>query len=297
MRRRYNDARHYELHHELDLQRLRSSACATIRTILGTIRLSRRSVIRTKVSSLRSSRIQTLKSHRQRPRHDPPRPPRCRQDPDRRSRSRSPPMPPLQGLARRTRHRCLKSRRTPQGYPARLTRLESRLPPRPSGRLSRPAQIPGPSPQRPRIHLSPSVGVLPVHPLAYDKPRVETFDLAFQSRIHIALRYGGLTFEAKRSDWKTFLGRCSRKWEEGHADRTAVGKLGEEDRDQMAKKELNGRQIKNAVLTGELTHLPHSVLRSTNALQHKRSRSMRRRPSVRRTSGMCWTLRRASGRI
>ncbi|KAJ5216639.1 uncharacterized protein N7498_003046 [Penicillium cinerascens] len=37
--------------------------------------------------------------------------------------------------------------------------------------------------------------------------RVETFDDAFQSRIHVALRYGDLTTKAKRSIWKMFLER------------------------------------------------------------------------------------------
>ena len=75
--------------------------------------------------------------------------------------------------------------------------------------------------------------------------RVETFDDAFQSRIHIALRYGELTAKAKKSVWKMFLDRCREK--EG----TEVADFSDYDLDILSRKELNGRQIKNAVRTAQ----------------------------------------------
>lgn len=67
--------------------------------------------------------------------------------------------------------------------------------------------------------------------------RVETFDDAFQSRIHVALRYGELTTKAKRSIWKMFLGRV-RAIEGVH-----TASFSEDDYDMLARHTLNGRQV------------------------------------------------------
>ncbi|EHA23804.1 hypothetical protein ASPNIDRAFT_129504, partial [Aspergillus niger ATCC 1015] len=75
--------------------------------------------------------------------------------------------------------------------------------------------------------------------------RVETFDDAFQSRIHVALRYGELTTKAKRSVWKMFLERVQAK--EGVQTAT----FNEKDFDLLARHNLNGRQIKNSVRTAQ----------------------------------------------
>lgn len=71
--------------------------------------------------------------------------------------------------------------------------------------------------------------------------RVETFDDAFQSRIHVALRYGDLTTKAKRSIWKMFLERV--RAIEGV--RTAT--FSEEDYDMLSRHTLNGRQVCHAI--------------------------------------------------
>ncbi|KAG2414654.1 hypothetical protein HFD88_003845 [Aspergillus terreus] len=75
--------------------------------------------------------------------------------------------------------------------------------------------------------------------------RVETFDDAFQSRIHVALRYGDLTTKAKRSVWKMFLERVQAM--EGVQTATFT----EKDFDVLARHNLNGRQIKNSVRTAQ----------------------------------------------
>lgn len=67
--------------------------------------------------------------------------------------------------------------------------------------------------------------------------RVETFDDAFQSRIHVALRYGELTTKAKRTVWKMFLDKVSAK----DGLETVVFK--ETDYDRLARHNLNGRQV------------------------------------------------------
>ncbi|CDM28210.1 hypothetical protein DTO013E5_3881 [Penicillium roqueforti] len=75
--------------------------------------------------------------------------------------------------------------------------------------------------------------------------RVETFDDAFQSRIHVALRYGDLTVKAKRSIWKMFIERV-RAIEDVH-----IASFSEEDYDMLSRHTLNGRQIKNSVRTAQ----------------------------------------------
>lgn len=67
--------------------------------------------------------------------------------------------------------------------------------------------------------------------------RVETFDDAFQSRIHVALRYGELTTKAKRSVWKMFLERVQ------SMDGVQTAKFEESDFDTLARHVLNGRQV------------------------------------------------------
>lgn len=75
--------------------------------------------------------------------------------------------------------------------------------------------------------------------------RISTFDDAFQSRIHVALRYRDLDKDTRSAIWKAFL-----------------GKVGAEERvsglewEALVSREVNGRQIKNAVRTAQA--LAHS---------------------------------------
>ncbi|KAJ5610155.1 hypothetical protein N7510_006874 [Penicillium lagena] len=92
--------------------------------------------------------------------------------------------------------------------------------------------------------------------------RVETFDDAFQSRIHVALRYGDLTTKAKRSIWKMFLERVRA------IEGVRTASFSEEDYDLLARHNLNGRQIKNSVRTAQaLAVNEHSPL----SMDHIRS--------------------------
>ncbi|PHH92424.1 hypothetical protein CDD83_7493 [Cordyceps sp. RAO-2017] len=71
--------------------------------------------------------------------------------------------------------------------------------------------------------------------------RVETFDEAFQSRIHIALRYDALDAKAKRTIFKMFIERIK-----AHG-RLELQPFSEQDLDDLARHDLNGREIKNVV--------------------------------------------------
>ncbi|KAI8941869.1 hypothetical protein NX059_003066 [Plenodomus lindquistii] len=111
--------------------------------------------------------------------------------------------------------------------------------------------------------------------------RVETFDEAFQSRIHMGIRYENLSSKARREIWKWHVGKVESmreaedkkageqrdkaekgdKYEEGEKaaeEAAAVTKSGElvkpfseADFDELSKRSMNGRQIKNTVKTSQ----------------------------------------------
>ncbi|KAJ7751769.1 P-loop containing nucleoside triphosphate hydrolase protein [Mycena maculata] len=70
--------------------------------------------------------------------------------------------------------------------------------------------------------------------------RVNTFDPAFQSRIHMALKYENLEADARKCLWKDFLAQLK-----GGIN------ISEEEYDALAQYSVNGRQIKNAIKTAE----------------------------------------------
>ncbi|KAF8202628.1 P-loop containing nucleoside triphosphate hydrolase protein [Mycena galopus ATCC 62051] len=66
--------------------------------------------------------------------------------------------------------------------------------------------------------------------------RVQAFDEAFLSRIHVALHFGELSEASRAQVWRAFVARAGVQ-----IDDAQIG--------QLAKREVNGRQIKNAVRT------------------------------------------------
>ncbi|KAK7018183.1 p-loop containing nucleoside triphosphate hydrolase protein [Favolaschia claudopus] len=65
--------------------------------------------------------------------------------------------------------------------------------------------------------------------------RIKHYDLAFQSRIHLSLHYSQLSQDAKEQLWRAFLKKAQGP------------ELRDADLKNLARKDLNGRQIKNAV--------------------------------------------------
>lgn len=91
--------------------------------------------------------------------------------------------------------------------------------------------------------------------------RVRAIDTAFQSRIHVSLRYRDLSVEARRSIWVAFLTK-SRGTFTGADQATSSRLLGntvsspefghglsERELKLLSERNVNGRQIKNAVRT------------------------------------------------
>lgn len=73
--------------------------------------------------------------------------------------------------------------------------------------------------------------------------RVETFDKAFRSRIHLRINYPGLDTEAKTGIWKNFIEASKKK------NGSTVTK---DDIAGLSKLPFNGREIKNMVKTAQL---------------------------------------------
>ena len=79
--------------------------------------------------------------------------------------------------------------------------------------------------------------------------RITTFDLAFKSRIHLALKYQALNASARKELWRLFIGKIPKADNEVHSEKSL---------DKLAAVDLNGRQIKNAVRTA------HTLARSSS---------------------------------
>jgi hypothetical protein len=71
--------------------------------------------------------------------------------------------------------------------------------------------------------------------------RVETFDSAFVSRIHLSLRFQNLNTKAKRTVWKLFIDRVRSE------EKMEVAPILESDFNDLSRRDVNGRQIKNLV--------------------------------------------------
>jgi ATP-dependent 26S proteasome regulatory subunit len=71
--------------------------------------------------------------------------------------------------------------------------------------------------------------------------RVNTFDSAFQSRIHISLNYPDLSVDSRRAIWKNFLSQMP-----------AEHSISATQLDSLSLMNMNGRQIKNVLKTAQL---------------------------------------------
>lgn len=83
--------------------------------------------------------------------------------------------------------------------------------------------------------------------------RVEVFDDAFVSRIHLSLRYGDLSQKAKKAVWKTFITKVR------DAEGMEVEDIQDKDLEDLSRRALNGRQIKNIVRAAQALAIHEDV--------------------------------------
>lgn len=74
--------------------------------------------------------------------------------------------------------------------------------------------------------------------------RVGTFDEAFKSRIQVAIHYDNLTRKSRKAIWRNFFEMI----EESEDEDANMAEL-ERRLDELAAHDMNGRQIRNALLT------------------------------------------------
>lgn len=75
--------------------------------------------------------------------------------------------------------------------------------------------------------------------------RVDSFDPAFESRIHLTINYPKLDHESRLHVWRTFLTKTA-------SASPSLCTISDIDLVELAKVDLNGRQIKNVVKTARL---------------------------------------------
>ena len=91
--------------------------------------------------------------------------------------------------------------------------------------------------------------------------RVATFDEAFQSRIHVALRYDDLSTKAKKEIWKMFLERV--RVMEG----VDTMPFKESDYDALARHDMNGRQVSNPFIRNKKNNTNICLSQIKNAVR------------------------------
>jgi hypothetical protein len=101
--------------------------------------------------------------------------------------------------------------------------------------------------------------------------RVETFDEAFQSRIHIALKYSELGTKAKKEIWKMFIAKVK------DTDGEGLVVFKETDYDRLAKSNLNGRQVREPSFHVHVQKL-EAVRPANTRIYRSRIWSRRRKP-------------------
>jgi hypothetical protein len=78
--------------------------------------------------------------------------------------------------------------------------------------------------------------------------RVETFDEAFQSRIHMGIRYENLTPKARKKIWQHHVGKVekmAKEESEGKGEKMMPFK--DTDFDELSKRNMNGRQVRTCL--------------------------------------------------
>jgi DNA polymerase III delta prime subunit len=76
--------------------------------------------------------------------------------------------------------------------------------------------------------------------------RVATFDEAFQSRIHMGIRYDNLTTKARKKIWQHYVGKVFAM--AGGDEEHKCGSFTEADYEELSKKVMNGRQVSGSSL-------------------------------------------------
>jgi SpoVK/Ycf46/Vps4 family AAA+-type ATPase len=128
--------------------------------------------------------------------------------------------------------------------------------------------------------------------------RVETFDEAFQSRIHMGIRYENLQPKARKKIWMHHVGKVEEMAKKREVEGEGNGKLfSEGDFEDLSKRNMNGRQVRTVStlskvsLEGGKTVVADFYDRSrTRSRRASRLRWRRKRRLAWSMSSVCWKL-------
>lgn len=102
--------------------------------------------------------------------------------------------------------------------------------------------------------------------------RVEAFDPAFESRIHISIAYPNLNPTTRRQVWENFLNLLSKDQQKLHASQGSIQYLSHEienkDLESLSREDLNGRQIKNIIKSAGLLALEENAHQASLKMSH-----------------------------
>jgi hypothetical protein len=116
--------------------------------------------------------------------------------------------------------------------------------------------------------------------------RVETFDEAFQSRIHMGIRYENLQPKARKKIWQHHVGKV-----EAMADKKETAKLfSDSDFDELSKRNMNGRQVCTSTYQRMMFVLICYCRLRTRSRQASRLHWQRKLCSAWSMSSACWRL-------
>lgn len=125
--------------------------------------------------------------------------------------------------------------------------------------------------------------------------RVETFDEAFQSRIHMGIRYDNLPGKARKKIWQHHVGKVeqmSREAEEKKVEGSGelIRPFSEADFDELSKRSMNGRQVRDLLCyMCILDAITDKIGRSrTRSRPRSRSHYLKRPRSAWSTSSAYW---------
>lgn len=130
--------------------------------------------------------------------------------------------------------------------------------------------------------------------------RVETFDEAFQSRIHMGIRYENLPAKARKEIWKHHIGKVEKMSLEVAQKGKKEGEVvkvqkpfSEADFDELSKRSMNGRQVCFSLLVYSFESLANEKCRLRTRSRRRSPLRSRKKPcSAWNMSSACWRSQR-----
>lgn len=123
--------------------------------------------------------------------------------------------------------------------------------------------------------------------------RVETFDEAFQSRIHMGIRYENLKPAARKKIWQHHVGKVEKmatQTNEAGKSKTNMKPFTEADFNELSKRNMNGRQVRGFLPESCPSFADHFCRSRIRSRQANRLHFLKRQRLAWSILGVCWRL-------